>query len=80
MVPGQPINVKAMFFFADSDEDEVRVVDALNKRDVWKTKIDDVTYGHSDKLVFGGNIGCTFANGLYIRSISDGAVLYIYKA
>ena len=79
-MPGQPINVKAFFFFADSDGDDVRVVDGLNKRQVWKTKIDDVTYGHTDKLTFGGNIGCTFANGLYIRSISAGAALYIYTA
>ena len=81
LVPGQPINVKAFFFFADSDGDEVRVVDGLNKRQVWKTKIDDVSVtGHTDSLTFGGNIGCTFANGLYIRSISSGAALYIYTA
>jgi len=79
-VPGQPINVKAFFFYAKSDGDEVRVVDGLNKRQVWKATIDDVTYGHTDKLTFGGNIGCSFTNGLYIRSITAGAALYIYRA
>ena len=79
-IPGHPLNVKAFFFFANSDGDEVRVVDRLNKRQVWKTKIDDVTYGHTDSLSFGGTIGCSFTNGLYIRSITEGAVLYIYRA
>jgi len=79
-VPGQPINVKAFFFYAANDGDEVRVVDGLNKRQVWKATIDDVTYGHTDKLTFGGNIGCSFTNGLYIRSITAGAALYIYRA
>ena len=79
-MPGQPINVKAFFFYAANDGDEVRVIDGLNKRQVWKATIDDVTYGHTDKLTFGGNIGCSFTNGLYIRSITAGAALYIYRA
>lgn len=71
------LTVVAMCLYADSDSDEVLIVEGYTNQKVWQAKAGDVSV--SGHIVNGPNFGGpAILKNLRVSLISEGATLFIY--